>query len=202
MNKLFVIVCVLALALVAGASAVDFYSDTTTQWDNSGWVNAVATWVHPVWTLDITSPAIWIWNAEYVSDDSAVNGEYVKFQKTFELGENCIAETFDGSMDIAADNTFSIKLNDQLVGQDFTEFNYQAKQTFDLTPYLQSGVNTLVIESTNLPLNGGTPTSNPAGIIFKGSATCRENEVPEFGVVLGGVALVGAFGAFLIMRKK
>jgi hypothetical protein len=26
--------------------------------------------------------------------------------------------------------------------------------------------------------------------------------IPEFGIVLGGVALVGAFGAFLIMRKK
>jgi len=31
---------------------------------------------------------------------------------------------------------------------------------------------------------------------------CRENVVPEFGVLAGGLALVGALGGFLLLRKR
>lgn len=187
------------VALSVSVSALNFVSDTSTQYYDGSWHNAVATWIHPAWTTAVTSEGgTWIWNSYYVSDNSALNGEAVKFQKTFDLGR--CKDNFAGTIDISADNTFAISLNGNPVGSDLTEFNYQGKKTYDLSSFLTSGVNTLTIESTNLPLGGGTPTTNPAGIVFVGSASC-DNEVPEFGVIAGAVALVGALGIFLYRRK-
>jgi LPXTG-motif cell wall-anchored protein len=53
-----------------------------------------------------------------------------------------------------------------------------------------------------MPQSGGTPATNPAGIVFAGSASCDNNEVPEFGVIAGAIALVGALGIFLYRRKN
>ena len=200
MNKIFLFVLAF-IALSVSVSALNFVSDTTTQYkDGSTWQNAVpvATPINDRWTAIVDGT--WIWNAEHVSTDSAVNGETVTFQKTFDLGA-CKDGNFAGTIDIAADNTFVLLLNGNPVGKDLTEFNYQHKSTYDLSSLLQAGTNTLTITATNMPQAGGTPASNPAGIVFAGSASCDNNEVPEFGVVAGTVALIGALGIFLYKRK-
>lgn len=200
MNKMFLFVLAF-VALSVSVSALNFVSDTNTQYkDGASWTNAVAvaTPINARWTAIVDGT--WIWNAARVSADSAVNGETVTFKKTFELGK-CDDGKYVGTIDIAADNTFELLLNGNPVGQDLTEFNYQHKSTYDLSTLLQAGTNTLTIISTNMPQAGGTPDSNPAGIVFAGSADCSDNTVPEFGVVAGAVALIGALGIFIYRRK-
>jgi hypothetical protein len=77
-----------------------------------------------------------------------------------------------------------------------------------------SGMYYVFYTSTDCP-NGSEVTTVATKDDMTGTSTgkvsldlCRINtaiidvSIPEFGIVLGGVALVGAFGAFMVMRKK
>lgn len=123
------------------------------------------------WTASIPG-ATWIWNTLFVEDTE------VSTTKTFK-------ETFtatnisDATLNLAADNTYKLYLNGQLVVDNTQENNYsnfsQDSYSYaELGGYLQDGENTLEVEVTNLPLRNSSKFSNPAGALFNLVVTAEE----------------------------
>lgn len=91
----------------------------------------------------------------------------------------------NGTVFVAVDDFVEIRVNGIVVGSKGSVTNLAAAQqaqaagtSFDLTPYLQSGDNSLVFRAQNgpgwFPAGGCSPCGfavNPAGLIFSGSIT-------------------------------
>jgi hypothetical protein len=152
-----------------GDHSLDVVSDTSSVVFTEG--NAVATWVHPSWA---TLPgATWIWNAFNVATPSV--NESKTFTKTF----NIIGRPISATLDVAADNSYEGGVNtfpDLFV--DLGEFNYGLLDHYtvpieDLSP----GSNTISFFVTNFGVDGSTPTSNPAGLLYK--LHVESNDCPD-----------------------
>ncbi len=140
--------------------SLEAVSDTgTVVVDNENY--AVETWVHPAWTAVIPG-ADWIWEAYKVLDST------IDTTKTF--SETFTAEGIKNAfLDVAADNTYKVFINDVLVvdvidGNNFKDFS---QDSYDVTSYIQDGDNTLEIEVTNTGVGNSSPESNPAGLLYK-----------------------------------
>ena len=189
------------LVSMISVSALTVVSDETNEYyDGENWVNAVAAWIHPQWVINVNIPgATWIWSAYQVSVDEAVNGADYVFRKQFDVPE--CATNLVGTIHITTDNSYNLYLNDVWVG---SSGNWQNVESYDISSLLSIGTNTIKVEATNAGLNGGTPTSNPGGLIYSAEISydgCEGNDVPEFGLIGAALVVAGALG-FIVFRKK
>ena len=180
MKKIFIVSFALALALGAIPMLAAFASDcdptecttntievvsdnTNTVQETSG--NAVnVTFIHPAWTASIFG-ATWIWAVDPVANPTT--DEYSTFEKQF----NVSGAVTSAVLDIASDNSYEVWINNILVGQDTTEFNYsssgQDQYTATVVGALQTGANTIKVKVKNWALGGSTSFTNPAGLLYK-----------------------------------
>lgn len=134
--------------------------------------------VHPAWTADLDGGHVagmpndgandgskWIW----ITDGPTVpttNQDYT-FDRSFAWNGTASAAT----LYIATDNLYtSIVLNGNPIGStaDDNNFTLATEDTFiNLAPYLVQGNNLLQVTVRNIGLGGSTPTTNPAGLLFK-----------------------------------
>ncbi len=151
-----------------------FSSGTDTKLQDG--TSAVATYnEHPFWTANIPG-ATWVWSSYYVEDPLVVTAK--TFVKTFEVSNTASVES--ATITMAADNTYRVFVNNVLVAEDLTEFNYYTEKTFDLKSYVSSGVNTVRFEITNItnPL-AQTKESNPAGLLYRIDLSTKESNCGE-----------------------
>ncbi len=149
-------------------------SDNNTQVDVH---DALAlSFIHPGWTASIPG-ATWIWATDPVESPANDADLTKRFTRTFSI----IGTPTGGTLDIAADNHYTAKVNGNLLPVVFDENNFQlgTQDSYDISSYLVSGSNTLEIEVTNKEIGeSGDPAANPAGLIYKLSLTNNECEVP------------------------
>ena len=137
----------------------------------------LSTFIHGAWTAAIAG-ASWIWGEDPTAN--TVTGSTETFVKTFSLTEI----PSSASLEIAADNSYTVTVNGTPVASDAGEFNYSAagQDTISIpTNLLVVGDNEVDIAVTNMPQAGGTSTSNPAGLLYKLTLTgadCQET-TPE-----------------------
>lgn len=122
---------------------------------------AVETWDgHSNWTHAIAD-AIWIWDSFEVVDPE------VDTTRTFKETFN-ITGLEEAKFYIAADNTYSVYINDVLAYEHLNVNNYQTHDEYtDVANYLVEGENELVVEVTNIGTEDSIAKSNPAGALFK-----------------------------------
>ncbi|MDX1766080.1 MAG: hypothetical protein R3313_03965, partial [Candidatus Saccharimonadales bacterium] len=123
-------------------------------------------YVHPAWTADIPG-ATWIWGDDPVVDSTV--DETQTFVKTF--GWNGPVDS--AVLDLASDNYHEVYLNGSYVGGDSAENNFQlaTQDWYDLSPYVETGENTLEIVVTNKGVSNSSPRSNPAGLLYAATIT-------------------------------
>jgi len=139
---------------------VDIVSDIHTT--IMGGVNATPTYNGNVrWTALIPG-ATWIWSSHLVLDPSV--DETVTFTRSFDLP----SVPLNGSLVIAADNSYTVALNGNPIGGDNTEYNYfdGEKDTYNVLSGLHVGANTLSFTVKNWAQVGSSPQLNPAGLLY------------------------------------
>ena len=157
--------CVVA-AINPSSATLSVPSDTSTLANGKA---AVATYNgNAGWTATLPG-ATWIWSDLWVQNPTT--DTTVVFQRTFAVP--VLATNLQGTLTIAADNSYACTLNGVAVGQDATEFNYTAagQDTWPLTAALQPGDNVLVCTVKNWGKAGTTAMSNPAGLLYHVDAT-------------------------------
>lgn len=149
--------------------------------------------IHSAWTADFSGPdagnlegAEWIWSVDGVNDPEA--DESTIFLKGFSVPNDVEGAV----LHIAADNSYEVYIDDVLVGGDDTEDNYTnaGEDVIGLTAshldLLEAGDHTLKIEVKNWAQSGGTPETNPGGLLFKLilEYRCSDDEpvTPELGI--------------------
>lgn len=140
------------------------------------------TFVHSAWTADLDGPAgvdgghaagapnnglndgsYWIWSVDGVSTPTA--DETYTFRKTFLWG----GAATGGTLYVASDNSHVAKVNGVTVGTAAAEQNFRTtdEDIYPVGAIIVPGTNTIEIQVKNWALQNGTPTSNPAGLLFK-----------------------------------
>ena len=124
---------------------------------------------HPAWTVtnDILG-ATWIWSTDpTTAHDSGNVDVYYTFQKTFEWWGPVNGVTL--TLGVGTDNGYQVTLNGHIVGTDWGEYNYRSPADVytGFGNYIVQGTNTLEIQVKNQALQGGTPQTNPAGLLYK-----------------------------------
>ena len=135
-------------------------SDTSTL---VGTASSSLTYVHSAWTTALaTGTAKWIWNTATVTNPGVA--ETVTFTKTF----NVNSVPTGAFLRIAADNSYTVKLNGNPLTCDGTS-SYNFLDPIDTcSAPVVAGVNTLVFTVTNDAVVGETnPQSNPAGLDYE-----------------------------------
>lgn len=186
---LFLPLFILAIAFVS-AESLTIVSDTNTQYyGSSSWnsASAVAT-LSPQWMTYTDIPgALWIWNSPSVTSDEAVLGSNVNFRREFDL-PSC-AKNFKGTITITTDNAFTLKFNSDNIG---SSDNWYNAKTYDISSSLRSGVNYIFIDATNEAMVGGTPETNPAGVIYRADITYDKYSCGDAKVLSAPSILPGA----------
>ncbi|TSC81661.1 MAG: periplasmic copper-binding protein, partial [Parcubacteria group bacterium Gr01-1014_20] len=147
-------------------------SDTSnTVPENGGAAAEALTFIHSAWTASIPG-ATWIWENDPV-ENPGVN-ETFTFEKSFTV----TGSVTNATLAIATDNTYSVYVNNTLVGGDLNENNFQlgTQDSYPVTN-LVSGSNTVKVVATNIGVSGASPSGNPAGVLYKLSydtASCVE----------------------------
>lgn len=139
---------------------------------------AVAAYIPPTWTASIPG-ATWIWKSFMVADPTVI--DETTFTKQFTLSGLATA----GTITIAADDHFVATLNGVQFGSqnDFDNFKAGNESTYDITPLLRPGVNTLTITVRNIATVEADPTANPAGLLYRLVATTNGCAVTFFDTV-------------------
>ncbi len=134
--------------------------------------------VHSAWTADLDGDHVvgmpndgandgskWIW----ITDGPTLPATDQDYTFDREFAWTGVAS--DATLYLATDNLYtSVKLNNNLIGStaDDNNFTSATEDEFNnLESYLVQGTNRLQVTVRNIGLNGGTPTSNPAGLLFK-----------------------------------
>lgn len=149
-------------------------SDTTTQVDSH---DAVAVTPHPAWTS--IAGATWVYSEALDGNGSSPTGTKT-FSKTFTI----TGTPLDSSLEIAADNMYSVSVNGNVIstGTSGTDLNnFSASDTWVIPAAdLVTGVNTLTIVVTNPAVDPDTQVPfgdpNPGGLLYK--LTVNHNECP------------------------
>jgi hypothetical protein len=158
-------VVVLSQTPSLASRSITFYvvSDTNTLVigpDVSCVSNAVATWVHPAWTANIPG-ATWIWDSYQVT--SPTTQQTVTFSTSFWV----FGSPAKANLDLAADNSVTTSINGASAGCQSTDGSFSNQIACDVTAYVKTGLNTITFTLVNYAADGGTPTGNPAGLLFK-----------------------------------
>ncbi len=151
-------------------------SDTSTQVEEH---DSVAVTPHPAWTASIEG-ATWIYDEALNENGSSTTGDKV-FTKTFTID----GTPTDSTLEIAADNMYSVKVNGIALDTDTsaTDLNNFASADSWTIPAadLHSGSNSIEITITNPAVDPETNTAfgdpNPAGLLYK--LTVNHNCEPE-----------------------
>lgn len=124
---------------------------------------------HPAWTVTGDIPdATWVWATDpTTAHDSGNVDVYYTFEKTFEWWGPITGITL--SLGVGTDNGYQIKLNGNIVGTDWGEYNYKSPADVytNFGSYIVQGTNVLSVEVKNKAMAGGTPAKNPAGLLYK-----------------------------------
>jgi hypothetical protein len=163
---------------------------------------AVLAWIHPAWDA-VISGASWIWATNPTVTVSNTDVTKV-FTKTFPI----VGTPTSGTLQIAADNNYSVKVNGNVVPVTFDQNNFQSgtQDSYNVGAFLVSGSNTLEVTVTNWGVGQSTnPEENPAGLLYKLSYTNNECVTPQpttgtitvTKVVSGGSLAVGDFPLFV-----
>ncbi len=121
--------------------------------------NAVKTFVHKLWT-SITG-AEWIWKTEYV--ENPTQEEIYGFKKEFDVHGTVSSAT----LQMAADNSYKVWVNECLVGEDDGEHNYADIEEYpvDSSCFKETG-NIIKFKVRNLA-GASDPEDNPAGLLYR-----------------------------------
>src|SRR3989344_4689479 len=150
--------------------------------------------VHPAWTADLDGGHVagmpndgandgskWIW----ITDGPTIptTDQDYTFDRSFVWNGTATAAT----LYLATDNLYtSVKLNGNLIGSTADDNNFQlaTEDVFaGVEGFLVQGTNVLQVTVRNIGLGGSTPTSNPAGLLFKLEidGACQGNDSPGTG---------------------
>jgi hypothetical protein len=125
--------------------------------------DAVAAWIHPVWTTGLNSVATWIW------DTFQVVNPHLDENRTFKKKFFVDGPVNDAVLNLAADNRYWIEINGNPVISNTGEFNYGAVTgPTDVESYVNSGWNTITMKVENIGIPGfeERPEDNPAAGIY------------------------------------
>lgn len=123
---------------------------------------------HLAWDADVdgsSDSAKWIWSENPVLPADTL----VDTTKTFIKNFNIPGTPIGGTLNIAADNFYTVWVNGTQVGAELVdENNFQigTQDSYDVSSLLVSGSNEIKIEATNKGVDGSSPESNPAGLMF------------------------------------
>lgn len=104
-------------------------------------------------------PAQWIWFGE---DQTAVPAENRYFRKSFDVA----GKVAWASLNICADDSFTVWLNGEMVGKSKQPLFTRRVQVFPVTKQIKTGKNVLAVESSNAIDFTGKPTSH-AGLLVQ-----------------------------------
>ncbi len=159
------------------------------------------------WSADLSTipGAYWIWAPGITgATPNASLAEY-SFNRKFDLAGTPIS----GSISVAVDDMAQVYVNGMLAGTTGSITNagvaFQGQselKSFDLTPFLVTGTNTIEILAQNGPDSFGGVTDadyqhNPAGVVFGGTLTFQSVPEPS-GIALLGLGCLG----FLLYGQK
>lgn len=163
-----------------GRPAVEVWDDHTAWYGTEDEFFAAAQWI----------------GASFYAPHPQIGG-LTTYTRTF----NIVGNPTDGALLIGADNSYQTWLNGQWIGGDMGEVNFTPNtiDSWNMTPALREGQNTLKIVVKNFPQPGGNVRSNPTGLIYEGvininSEDCAPATVPEpstyamIGLGLAGIA--------------
>lgn len=146
-------------------------SDATT-YNATDSINAVLlTFIHPEWDANIPD-AKWIW-----ATDPVVTVADTDVTKTFTKTFTVVGTPTGGALDIAADNSYSVKVNGTALPVVFDQNNFKlgTQDHYDISSLIVAGANTLEVTATNWGVGQSTdPSANPAGVLYK--VTYHANE--------------------------
>lgn len=123
---------------------------------------------HVRWTADVgDSRAKWIWATDpTLQNDTTQNVEYT-FEKKFSWYGPFVGSSL--SFAVGSDNSIVVYLNGHEIGSNNSEFGYQNPITIDasvINPFILQGENSLTFKVTNWGQTGGSPSSNPGGLLY------------------------------------
>lgn len=123
---------------------------------------------HVRWTADVgDSRAKWIWATDpTLQNDTTQNVEYT-FEKRFSWYGPFVGSSL--SFAVGSDNSIVVYLNGHEIGNNNSEFGYQNPITIDasvINPFILQGENSLTFKVTNWGQTGGSPSSNPGGLLY------------------------------------
>ena len=134
--------------------------------DPQTWANgapAVPTWsTNARWTAQIPG-ATWIWTEYLLSDP--INDTFAHFTRTVVIPPGAVG--VQATLIVSADNSYTIAVNGAPAGASPIETNYFSTLSYDIGALLAPGINTVEFDVHNWAQAGGTPTSNPAGLLYK-----------------------------------
>lgn len=126
------------------------------------WQPAAVQPSNPGWDSFIQLPyAKWIWRTSPLTFDDAVDGVSYAFQRKFFIPK--CAKNIRAEIEVTGDNFFSLKINGQFAGSDPV---WTSLKQYRVGSFLKTGTNTLSFTVENTKDNSGTPSTNPAGLIF------------------------------------
>ena len=106
--------------------------------------------------------ATWVWNEKIVTEPT--KDQTVYFVHTFSVP--AAAEELNGSLEIAADESWVCRLNGLLIGKSVTAKPWLKSSTQPMGSALKKGTNTLLCEVTNAGKAGSNLLNNPAGLTY------------------------------------
>ncbi|MEN9405086.1 MAG: hypothetical protein RLY47_45 [Candidatus Parcubacteria bacterium] len=138
--------------------------------------NAIATYNgHPSWTASIPG-ATWIWKTLHVENPLA--DETFTFKKTF-----IVEDVNDATLWVAADNSYEVRINGDLVNADTNENNFQLgtqENNINVLSFVdENTTNEITVKVKNWALTGGTWESNPAGALYRLVINAEEKDLCE-----------------------
>lgn len=164
------------------------------------------------WGADLSSipGANWIWAPGITGATPNASLAMYFFTKTFNLAGNPTTST----LSVTADDFAAVFVNGTSVGTvgSITDFalsftDQKSLHSFNITPFLVPGLNTIQIEGQNGPASFTSFTNpnysqNPAGVVFGGTLNFTPAAVPEpSALILFGLGSLGLLG-YAWRRKR
>ena len=122
-------------------------------------------WIHPAWTAAIPG-AVWIWVTNPVTQEDVTNNVRYTFRKTFSWLGPISGATLN--LGVSADNSYEVWINGIMVGADTAANNFASVDTIvNIDDNIIQGLNIIEFKVKNWAQPGGSPGSNPAGLLYK-----------------------------------
>jgi hypothetical protein len=137
-----------------------------------GWIKkAVATFVHKAWTS--IQGATWIWKTEYV--ENPTEDETYGFMKEFSI----YGTVSSAALQVAADNSYKVWINDCFYEESLIEDNYSQEDTYIVSESCLKDTGNVIKFKVKNWAGNSDPEKNPAGLLYRLDIerdTCYEPE--------------------------